>query len=409
MHCRLNGLIWRMMYTVLILYTIMPIVSRFTSTYFTTYTYMLIVALIMIGIILANGTISLNKYCGGILLPFILYNLLTFFNRSESVVLWGYSILLNMAPIILGYFIIYHKKWDVSYYRNIILIAFTITIITTCVGLIRYPYAARVLATIESASDANAVLYTWKNIGGYEFVYMVALLYPLLILAYKRKKIGLLPTIIGVIGIFAMVILSEYTTAFLLLLISSLLFLVKRNLTKKDIWIFLLFSIVCMVVLDDALSDFLQWIGSLTGSETMMERLDSLAGGQTGLEQSESNRIFLYEQSIQSFFSNPLFGTLLKGGGGVGGHSFVLDTIGVYGILGGVLLFFMYRKIYRLFFAPFQNKAGYGYVIWLFFQAILLSCVNTGMWIPVLTLFAPVILYKIYDDGKMDYEDFMDY
>ena len=50
---------------------------------------------------------------------------------------------------------------------EILFIAFAVTIITTCIGLIRYPYAARVLATIKSASDANSVLYTWQNIGGY--------------------------------------------------------------------------------------------------------------------------------------------------------------------------------------------------------------------------------------------------
>lgn len=409
MNSKFNNIIWKMIYTIPILYIIMPIISRIISTYFTTYVYMLIIILIMMGIILANGATSLNKYCGGILLPFILFNLLTFFNRSESLVLWGYSILLNMVPIVLGYFIVYHRKWDVSYYRNIILIAFAVTIITTCIGLIRYPYAARVLATIKSASDANSVLYTWQNIGGYEFIYMVVLLYPLLILAYKRKKIGLIPTIISVIAVFAMVISSEYTTAFLLLLITSLLLFSKRDLTTKDILIFLIFSIICMVVLEDVISNFLQWVGSLTGSETMIERLNSLAGGKTGLEKSESNRVFLYERSIRTFLSNPLLGTMLKGGGGIGGHSFILDTIGVYGFLGIVLLFFMYRKIYRLFFAPFRNKAGYGYVLWLFFQAIVLSCVNTGMWLSILTLFAPVILYKIYDDGKMDYEDSVDY
>lgn len=409
MNNKLNRFIWKMIYTLPILYIIMPIISRIISTYFTTYAYMLIIIWAIVGIVLGNGIISLNKYCGGILLPFILFNMLTFLTRSESLVLWGYSILLNFLPIVLGYFVVYHRGRDVSYYRNIILIAFAITTITTCVGLIRYPFAARVLATIESANDVDAILYNWQNIGGYEFVYMAVLLYPLLILAYKRKKIGLIPTIVSVITLFFMVILSEYTTALLLLMITSLLFLVRRNLTSKDILVFLLFSIICMFVLDSVLSDFLQWVGSLTGSETMIERLNSLAEGKIGLEQSESNRIFLYERSIQTFFSNPLFGTMLKGGGSVGGHSFILDTIGVYGICGGILLFFMYRKIYRLFFAPFRNKAGYGYVLWLFFQAILLSCINTGMWLSVLTLFAPIILYKIYDDGKMSYEDSVDY
>lgn len=370
---------------------------------------MIIVVLIMLGIVFANGVESLNEYCGGVLLPFILYNFLTFFTRSESSVLWGYSILLSLIPVVLGYFIVYKRGREVLYYRNIILAAFGITIITTCIGLIRFPFAARILATIESSSDASAVLYNWYNIGGYDFIYMVVLLYPLLILAYKRKKIGLIPTVISVIALFLMVVLSEYTTALLLLLITSLLFFIKRNPTSRDIVCFLIFSVVCMFVLEDFLSSFLQWVGSLTGSETMIERLNSLAGGQAGLEQSESNRIFLYERSIQTFFANPLFGTMLKGGGGVGGHSFILDTVGVYGIFGIALLFFMYRKIYRLFFEPFKNEDGYGYVLWLFLQSILLSCINTGMWLPVLTLFTPVILYKIYGYGEENYEGSLDY
>ena len=98
MNSKFNNIIWKMIYTIPILYIIMPIISRIISTYFTTYVYMLIIILIMMGIILANGATSLNKYCGGILLPFILFNLLTFFNRSESLVLWGYSILLNIVP-----------------------------------------------------------------------------------------------------------------------------------------------------------------------------------------------------------------------------------------------------------------------------------------------------------------------
>ncbi|MDO4599061.1 MAG: hypothetical protein Q4B39_02475 [[Ruminococcus] gnavus] len=401
MNSKFNNIIWKLIYTLPILYIIMPIISRIISTYFTTYTYMFIVLLIMVGIVLGKGVISLNRFCGGILMPFILFNLLTFLTRSESLILWGYSILLNILPIVLGYFIIYYRKRDVSYYQNVILIALAITGVTTCIGLIRNPFAARILATIESSNDVNAVLYTWQNIGGYEFIYMVVLLYPLLILAYKRKKIGLIPTVISVIAVFVMVILSEYTTAFLLLLITSLLFLAKRDLTTKDILFFLAFSVVCMIFLENVLSNFLHWVGGVTGSETMLERLDSLAGGKAGLEQSESNRIFLYERSLKTFFSNPLFGTMLKGGGGVGGHSFILDAIGVYGFLGIVLLVFMYRKIYRLFFAPFRNKDGYGYVLWLFLQAIVLSCVNTGMWLSVLVLLAPIILCRIYEEDRV--------
>ena len=397
MNSKFNNIIWKLIYTLTILYIIMPIISRIISTYFTTYAYMLILVLIIVGIVLSKGANSLNKYCGGVILPFILYNALTFVNRSESLVLWGYSVLLSLLPIILGYFIVYQRQKDIKYYKNIILFAFGATLLTTCIGLIRFPYAARILATIETPDATNAILYTWNNIGGYEFVYMAVLLYPLLILSYKRKKIGLPTTVVGTAAVFIMVILSEYTTAFLLLLITSLLFFTKRDFRTKDVFLFLVIAIVCMIVLEDKISDFLEWIGTTIGSETMTERLNSLAGGKAGLEQSESNRIFLYERSIKTFFSNPVFGTMLKRGTGIGGHSFILDTIAIYGISGVLLLFFMYRKIYRLFFLPFRNNSGYGYVLWLFLETILLSTVNTGMWLSVLTLFAPIIVCRIYD------------
>ena len=405
MHSRINSIIWKMIFTLSILYKIMPIISRAISTYFTTYSYMLIVLLIFIGVIFGNGMESLNEYGGGVLLPFILFQVLTFFTRTDSLLLWGYSVVLGLIPIIVGYHIIYYKSWNVPYYSKLIVFALIITVLTTCTGLVKYPFAARILATIESSDNPEAVLYDWNNIGGYEFVYIIVLLYPILILAYKKRKIGLIPTILGVIACFSMVVLSEYTTALVLLMITSLLFFLKRDLSVKGVFFFLIFSVLCMFVLEDFLSNFLTWVGTLTGSETMIERLNSLAGGQAGLEGSESKRIFLYQRSIQTFFSNPLFGTIFSGGGGVGGHSFILDTIGVYGVLGVVLLFYMYRNIYRYFIAPFRNEDGYGYVLWLFLQSILLSCINTGMWLTVLTLFAPILLCRIYSYGEIVYED----
>ena len=56
-----------------------------------------------------------------VFLPFILYNFLTFFTRSESSVLWGYSILLSLIPVVLGYFIVYKRgreSYDTRGIRN---------------------------------------------------------------------------------------------------------------------------------------------------------------------------------------------------------------------------------------------------------------------------------------------------
>lgn len=401
--------IWNLIISLTIAYTIMPIVSRFISTYLTTYFYLLVVVIVFFGIVFGNGSDSLNEYAGGILLPFILFQGFSFFTRTDSIVIWGYSVLLALLPVVIGYFVTQYRIYNVPFYSHAIVFMMLATAITTSFGLIRFPYAARVLATISSSQDATAITYNWYNIGGYEYIYSLVLLYPILIMAYKQRRVNLIFTIVGTVLIFATTILSEYTTALLLLLISSSLFLVKRDLRKKDVVILLLIAILFVAFFNDYVSQFLSYIGTLTGSETMSERLNALAGGQAGLEASESNRIFLYQKSMNTFLSHPLLGTFLSGGGGLGGHSFVLDTLGKYGLIGAALLFFMYRKVFRCFVQPFENEAGYGFVLWTFVQAILLSCINTGMWLDVIAMMMPILVCVIYRYGEVAYEDPLDY
>jgi hypothetical protein len=368
---------------------------------------MLVVFLVEFSIVFANRWKSFNEYAGGVLLPFLLYYALTYFVRTDSIVLWGYKVLLALLPIIIGYYITQYKQHQVKYYGTVICVALILTVITTCIGLVRFPYAARVLATLDS-SDAATIVYNWYNIGGFSFIYTIVLLYPVLILAYKQEKINLRMTICGTVLIYATVLLSEYATALLLLLITTVLFFVKKDLTKKDVCILLVVEILFLLVFQDYVSKLLTYIGTLTGSRTVAERFSALAGGQTGLESSNDNRIQLYRASLKTFLRHPLLGTFLSGGGGVGGHSQILDMLGRYGLVGVTLLYCMYRKIYRYFVAPFQDMPGYGYVLWTFLQAILLSILNPGMWLEVLTFMVPILVCNVYGNRGVANENSLD-
>jgi hypothetical protein len=269
-----------------------------------------------------------------------------------------------------------------------------------------------VLATVDSTDEA-AILYNWYNIGGFDFIYMIVLLYPILIMAYKQRKIHLPTALCGTALVYATVLLSEYTTALLLLLLSTVLFFVKRDLTKRDIFLLLVIGVVLLLVCQSVLPQLLAYIGTLTGSETVSERLAALAGGTAGLEASEDNRIFLYRRSLTTFLQHPLFGTFLSGGGGVGGHSGILDILGKYGLLGAGLLCWMYRKIYRYFVAPYKDMPGYGFILWTLLQAIVLSVLNPGLWLSVLALIVPIFVSHIYGghiygDGDTSDEDSLD-
>ena len=369
---------------------------------------LLIVLLIYFHTVLGYGAESFNEYIGGLMLPFIFFQVIMFNYRTNSMLLWGYSVLLWLIPLVIGYYFTRYRIKDITIISRVIIIAFLITIVTTCAGLIQDPFASRVLATVSSSKDANSIMYNWKNIGGYEFVYFLVLIYPILILAYKQRKVNLVFTVIGTFMIFATVILSQYATALLFIICTSILFFCKKNLNKRGVYMLLIISALILVFCRDYVSRFLTYIAETIGSETIGERFFALAGGTDTLNSFDDNRIELYQRSLSTFFEHPILGSFFSENNAIGGHSFVLDTLAQMGLLGGAILFFMYKKIYNYFIAIFKYQVGYGYVLWAFLQAILLSIVNTGMWLEVLTMMIPILVSKIYGFGEINYENTLD-
>ena len=379
----------------ILLYSIMPIVQRLTSRYLTTYFYMAIVMLLVLLILVLDRPENLNLY-GSFLFPFILYEFLTYFTAKHEIFLWGYQTLLFLLPVILGYYFTQDDSRVLSSYSRIILFALIVTMITTIIGCINNPYAARLLATTSDSQDATVSSFDLQNIGGYSFVYDMVLLYPVLILAYKTKKIKLFPTIIIAVVVLSTIVYSEYTIALLLFILSSTLFFTKRNLSARGIVLISIFAVLFLLLFSNVVVDFLTWLSGIVNSEVVSDKIQALAGGTTGLEQAEDNRFALYQTSLNVFYSHPIFGTLIEQTRIDGGHSFLLDNLAQFGFLGGVLMFFMYKNIFKRFFLPFKDKPGFGYVIWVFVQTLILSLVNTGMWLDVLCLFAPIMFYWIY-------------
>ena len=389
-----NLTIRNLMISYILLYTIMPIVNRLTSRFLTAYFFMAVVVALVVFILVMDRPENLSMY-GSFLLPFIVYGILTYFTTSETIVMWGYQTLLLWLPVILGYYFTQDQNRVLGLYPKLIIFAIVVTMITTTIGCIRNPNASRILATVSS-SDTESYTYDMQNIGGYSFVYYMILLYPVLILAFKTKRIKLLPTIIITVVILITTVYSEYTTALLLFIVTSLLFFTKRDLSVRGIVGITVFSLLFLFFFSSVIIDFLHWLADAVNSEAMSSRLDALAGGVTGLEQSEDNRIELYRMSLNAFFANPFLGTFLYRRYLGGGHSFILDNLAQYGILGGVTMFFMYKRVFTRFFLPLKDKPGFGYIAWTFIQAVILSLINTGMWLDVLCLFAPLLFFWIY-------------
>ena len=392
---------------IVIMYMLMPIVSVFISRYITTYAYMLILASLLGFVLLMGGIKRLNAIIY-LMFPLIILMFCSLFLNHDSIFIWGYNQMLFLMPIILGYYFMYYRAQTVPFYAKVIIVMLIITTITTIIGLIRFPFAARTLATTES-SDESFLTYSWNNIGSYDFVYIAVLLYPILILAYKLKRIKSVIFWMLVVLLFSLVILSEYTTALILIMLTSVLCLPKNKMSAQQFMVTGVFFFLAIFLLWPVFSKFLLWLSGVLSSETLSERLTSLANGYSGLENSESHRIELYRASLEGFMSSPLFGEMLGSTTRSGGHSHILDLLSDYGIIGGAALFFSYRNIYKYFFKPFSNLEGYGLVLWSFVQTIILSSVNTSMWLNVLSFFIPVLLMLIYNiNSEGLYENSLD-
>lgn len=390
-----NAIGKNLMIILVLLYSIMPAVPRFISTHLTTYFYMMILVFLAVAIVgtRRNDSLSWNIY---ILFPFAIWKVLEMTITSENFVMWGYQSLIALLPVILGIYILTYRKYEINFFGKLICLALIITVITTMLGLHQYPEAARWLAAVESSDSAQLILYEQKNIGGYDFVYTIVLLYPLIILAYKRKKLNPILVTIMTSGILIFLIYAEYTTALLFFLVTTTMFFMRRSFKERDVVMFAIVAIILCMIFSDEISQWLTWFADQLNSEIFSERLYALAGGTDGLAESESNRLELYMKSFNTFLNHPMLGTFLSGGYGSGGHSFILDMLAQFGLLGAVVLVYMYRRIFHLYYEKYRTEREYGYVLWTFVQAILLSVINTGMWLYVLTLYVPILLTLIY-------------
>lgn len=98
--------------------------------------------------------------------------------------------------------------------------------------------------------------------------------------------------------------------------------------------------------------------------------------------------------SVRGFLNSPIWGNWYKGGG-IGGHSYILDFISLYGLVGIILIVKSYKVIFRQFYLKYKNTTYYSYAMMSFVTAIILSIVNTGNHWLELTLFVPLTLRMI--------------
>ena len=219
----------------------------------------------------------------------------------------------------------------IGIFKNFIIVIATINIIL----LIIYPGATSYLNNTEVFDFYNFPRWLYYFLIN-TTAHFAIVLFTILYLKYKKNSLS---SILLFFLVLILQLLSSKTTAFSILLISSLLIFRKQNIFISFFYI-LIGAIIINVFITEYIYTRLNFYNLSSTSE-------------------ELSRFFLGQKSLNTFFDNPLFGigyervkfssiSELFYTSEIGHHSYLLDTLGRFGIIGFCLFYILDVKNWRL-------------------------------------------------------------
>lgn len=324
-----------------------------------------------------------------------------------------YQIYYNILPLIVGFYIInFCDRMFCKKILNLFLLTTFVTTITTCYGLIKNPTIARFLAT---GNNEFYELSKWGNIGGFEFIYAMVILLICYVVLYKKGQIRFLTFLVLYISGIYCVFLSQYTLALLLSLLSLILFIFSTAKFSTRRCIILCIFISVILFQKEIIIFFINSIRGIVSSEIVSERLDYLLDSLNNVNnQSDvSLRFDAYEKSWNAFNNNIFSINYSKNFTQVGGHSTILDLMGVFGILGLLALILFYTISWKQFYKRQLRRVDRGYFTFMFLVLIVMQIFNPiSLLNHIFCIVMPLIVKTIdsNDDKKIGeyYENIMD-
>ena len=234
------------------------------------------------------------------------------------------------------------KRFYHTYLKASVLLV-AITSLTTIIGLEKYPMACRELASGSGAYDKAT--YLKANIGGYEFIYALVLFIPVLCwLISKSKGFHKIPYIVTLILCAICVYKSQFTIAFLCLIISLIVVWFQFHPRWAAVT-FVLFVIMLLFGGFTVIGSFFRWLSEIVNEEYVADRLLQLSqflSGEAVKTDTSTERLDHYINQISAFISSPIIGHNMFSydDSYVSGHSFILDILGG----GGIFVAFIFLR-----------------------------------------------------------------
>lgn len=354
------------------------------------------------------------------IVPIFIIPLLDVFISSAGAYEFFQGISRFLQFLILPLLAIYIYGWSDMKMAKLIFLTFIgvnfITCFTTYDGCLMYPNASRDLAVGDASTSSYYYLYLAANIGGFKFIYSTVLLSGLVIYTIKdfRYINGgyiLLPLCIVYIGLIFMTILAaEYTLSLLMLVSYVFLLFVGNAFSIKKFFVIGAFLIISFFLFKPFISNSLKYASEIVKSENISNRLYDISLSLEGKHTQEGSdydaRKDAYIKSLEQFKKTPLGCWRFKGG--MGGHSFFLDSLAKYGILGLILVILTYVYTYIYYLKQYEDDVIFGYGFYIFFLSIVVSVLNPHIFTDIIMFVFPLYTF-IFHDAAINQEETDDY
>lgn len=375
-----------------ILCTFVPIISVWSPTIINIPVIVLLY-FVFINSIGVDGIIEIVKKLFPLALLYVLNNIL----RSPGT---GFvDVVLSLMRFYIwpvGIFLIYkYKDYTVALHLLIVfLLGMTLSMVTTYLGNLEYPGVSRTMAHLHSDGQADlSRFYQRLNIGGFDFIYYLPFLAPLMLFIFKKvSKWWLKGLALGVLFVLALTVYeAHYTTALVLSAVSVTLLILPEKVDMKKMVFYYFILLFLLYFFASSVSLFLGQMSEKTDVGVYTERIGNISELFAGEDMSgddANNRVLLYQKSLNSFVNNPLIGSTSS----FGGHSFILDMLGGYGLLGLIVIIWGLSVLYKNCVRRYRGRYIYEFCIFLF----VLQC-TVGILNPVFSVEVFLLLIPLFD------------
>ena len=227
-----------------------------------------------------------------------------------------------------------------TYLTIISLIFITITAITTIIGLISFPMAARTMAgSLQRAGEFELVdKYQKMGIATFSFFSALTFLFPILIKKYKDGWGIKWKNNLYIVALFILMysfIKAQYTTALVFVLVGSLFAFFSVKNRGQAFFVAFIIGVLFLIIPSSFIYSLIADIAETSGSSFLQERIYDLQSfmddSEVGSEASThiGAKLSRVPILIDSFLNNILFGS----GFGLG-HNFWFDWLSKFGFIG---------------------------------------------------------------------------